>query len=51
MITNTQTKNMNALIIDFLTEHGSEDMVEMWQRDYQEKLMAKKGPFGSFKST
>ena len=30
---------MNALIIDFLTEHGSEDMVEMWQGDYQEKLM------------
>ena len=39
MTTNTQIKNMNALIIDFLTEHGSEDMVEMWQGDYQEKLM------------
>jgi structure-specific recognition protein 1 len=30
---------MNALIIDFLTEHGSEDMLEMWQGEYQEKLM------------
>ena len=39
MTTNTQIKNINVLFIEFLEEHGSEDMVQMWQGEYQEKLM------------
>lgn len=33
MTTTTQTQNMNAFIEAFITEHGSEEMVAMWQSE------------------
>jgi upstream-binding transcription factor len=40
MTNNTQMTNINELFMQFLNEHGSEDMVQEWQKPkYQEKLM------------
>ena len=40
MTTTTQLMNINELFTQFLSEHGSLDMVQAWQKDeYQEKLM------------
>lgn len=40
MTTMTQITTINELFMQFLNEHGSEDMVQEWQKQkYQEKLM------------
>ena len=40
MTNNTQMTNINELFMQFLSEHGSQDIVQEWQKpQYQEKLM------------